>query len=57
MVAGMWLAALAPLGTDDEKPFLETAPWLIAVFLKKYAVLPDGRKVLSVTPDGVKLGQ
>lgn len=27
-----WLEALAPLGTDDSKPFLETAPWLIAVF-------------------------
>ena len=27
-----WLADLAPLGTDEHKPFLETAPWLIAVF-------------------------
>ncbi len=27
-----WLADLAPLGTDWRKPFLETAPWLIAVF-------------------------
>ena len=27
-----WLDALAPLGTDEHKPFLETAPWLIAVF-------------------------
>ncbi|MGB6230714.1 MAG: nitroreductase family protein [Litorimonas sp.] len=30
-----WLDALAPLGTDDRKPFLETAPWLIAVFAQK----------------------
>jgi len=30
-----WLEALAPLGTDDSKPFLETAPWLIAVFSQK----------------------
>ena len=30
-----WLEALAPLGTDDTKPFLETAPWLIAVFSQK----------------------
>lgn len=30
-----WLEALAPLGTDTEKPFLETAPWLIAVFAQK----------------------
>jgi iodotyrosine deiodinase len=27
-----WLEALAPLGTDDNKPFLEIAPWLIVVF-------------------------
>ena len=31
-----WLQALAPLGTDANKEFLETAPWLIAVFLKKF---------------------
>ena len=30
-----WLDALAPLGTDASKPFLETAPWLIAVFSQK----------------------
>lgn len=30
-----WLSALAPLGTDESKPFLETAPWLIAVFSQK----------------------
>ena len=40
-----WLAALEPLGTDSNKPFLETAPYLIAVFLQKYAILDDGRKV------------
>lgn len=40
-----WLEALAPLGTDEHKPFLETAPWLIAVFAMSYAVLPDGRRV------------
>lgn len=27
-----WLADLAPLGTDQDKPFLEIAPWLIVVF-------------------------
>ncbi len=27
-----WLKDLAPLGTDWEKPFLETAPWLIIIF-------------------------
>jgi nitroreductase len=40
-----WLAALAPLGTDADKPFLERAPWLIAVFAQAYGALPDGRKV------------
>lgn len=30
-----WLDALDPLGTDDQKPFLETAPWLIAVFAQR----------------------
>ncbi len=45
-----WLAALEPLGTDDSKPFLETAPYLIAVFLQKYGQLPDGRKVKHYYP-------
>jgi nitroreductase len=40
-----WLDALAPLGTDEHKPFLETAPYLIAIFAQRYGVLPDGRKV------------
>lgn len=40
-----WLDALEPLGTDSNKPFLETAPWLIAVFVERFARLPDGRKV------------
>ena len=45
-----WLAALEPLGTDSDKPFLETAPFLIAVFLQKFAMLPDGRKVKHYYP-------
>jgi len=40
-----WLDALAPLGTDAHKPFLETAPWLIVIFAESYGELPDGRKV------------
>lgn len=40
-----WLAALAPLGTDAEKPFLETAPLLIAIFGQRYGVRPDGGKI------------
>lgn len=45
-----WLAALEPLGTDSSKPFLETAPYLIAVFLQKYGYLQDGRKVKHYYP-------
>ncbi len=39
-----WLDALAPLGTDADKPFLEIAPWLIAVFAKKYTIDTNGKK-------------
>jgi iodotyrosine deiodinase len=45
-----WLDALAPLGTDSDKPFLETAPYLIAVFLQKFGYLEDGRKVKHYYP-------
>ena len=40
-----WLDALAPLGTDERKPFLETAPYLIVIFGKNHSELADGRKV------------
>ena len=40
-----WLEALSPLGTDEHKPFLETAPYLIAIFGKTHSDLPDGRRV------------
>jgi iodotyrosine deiodinase len=40
-----WLAALAPLGTDEHKPYLERAPYLIAVFAQRYGVKPDGSRV------------
>ncbi len=39
-----WLDALAPLGTDSSKPFLEMAPWLIAVFAQPVRILPDGKR-------------
>ncbi len=45
-----WLAALEPLGTDSNKPFLETAPYLIVVFLQKFGKLKDGRKVKHYYP-------
>ena len=40
-----WLDALAPLGTDEHKPYLDRAPYLIAIFAKTFELLPDGRKV------------
>jgi nitroreductase len=39
-----WLDALAPLGTDWRKPFLEEAPVLIAIFAQKYGVRGDGSR-------------
>src|SRR5208283_5892754 len=40
-----WLAALAPLGTDENKPYLEDAPYLIVVFAQAYGLTPEGGKV------------
>ena len=39
-----WLQALAPLGTDDHKPFLETAPYLIVIFAQKHGLDAQGKK-------------
>ncbi len=39
-----WLQALAPLGTDAKKSFLETAPWLIAIFAESYSFDGEGEK-------------
>ena len=39
-----WLDDLKPLATDDQKPFLETAPCLIGVFLERYGVDKQGNK-------------
>lgn len=40
-----WLDALAALGTDEHKPFLETAPYLIAIFAQSYELGTDGKKI------------
>jgi len=40
-----WLDALAPIGTDAEKPFLEIAPYLIAIFAQSYGVAADGSRI------------
>ncbi|MEE4190400.1 MAG: nitroreductase family protein [Halieaceae bacterium] len=39
-----WLEDLADLGTDADKPFLEIAPWLIAIFVERYGINEDGSK-------------
>jgi iodotyrosine deiodinase len=40
-----WLNALSPLGTDEHKPFLEIAPWLIVIFGQRYGIAADGSHV------------
>ena len=40
-----WLEALAPLGTDQHKPFLEVAPYLIVIFAEQHGVAADGRSI------------
>ena len=45
-----WLDALAPLGTDANKPFLETAPWLIAIFYEAYGVDAAGKRIKHYYP-------
>ena len=54
-----WLEALEPLGTDENKPFLETAPYLIVIFSKSYDMRPDGKKVkqyYSMESTGIAVG-
>ena len=40
-----WLDALRALGTDEHKPFLESAPYLIAVFASNYEIGEDGKRI------------
>jgi iodotyrosine deiodinase len=39
-----WKEALKPLGTDWNKPYLETAPWIVVLFEELYGVEPDGSR-------------
>jgi nitroreductase len=39
-----WLDALAHLGTDAAKPFLDTAPYLVAIFAQSYGMAADGSR-------------
>jgi nitroreductase len=45
-----WLDALESLGTDEHKPFLETAPYLVAIFVQKYSTAPDGSRIKHYYP-------
>ncbi len=40
-----WRSALEPLGTTWEKPFLETAPWLVVCFAESYALDHQGQRI------------
>ncbi len=39
-----WLKALEPIGTNDDKPHLEVAPWLIVVFAQRWGLFGDGTR-------------
>ncbi len=39
-----WKAALAPLGTDEHKPHLTDAPWIVVLFRQAHGLAPDGTK-------------
>ena len=39
-----WVEALAPLGTDEHKPHLTDAPWVVVLFRQAYGVRADGSK-------------
>lgn len=41
----VWLDALEPFGTDEYKPYLEIAPWLIVIFERRYSIEEDGTQV------------
>lgn len=45
-----WLAALAPFGTTADKPFLEIAPWLIAIFEQRWGYDEAGDKLKHYYP-------
>lgn len=51
-----WKDALAPLGTDSNKPFLEEAPYLIAIFGQKNTPMEDGSSVKNYyVPESVSI--
>jgi iodotyrosine deiodinase len=43
-MSDVWLEDLKPFGTNWQKPFLETAPWLVVVFKRAYEEEEGGHK-------------
>ena len=39
-----WREALEPLGTDSDKSYLETVPWIVVLFEQRYGLRPDGSR-------------
>lgn len=50
-----WLAALEPIGTTWEKPFLEIAPWLVVVFRVDYEIVDGGKQKSYYASESVGL--
>ena len=46
-----WLAALAPLGTDEHKAHITDAPWVVVAFKQTFELLPDGRRLKNYYVD------
>ena len=44
-----WLKALEPIGTNDHKPHLEDAPWLIVIFAQRWGQFDDGTRFKTIT--------
>lgn len=40
-----WREALEPLGTDWEKPYLDTVPWIVVLFEQRYGIAEDGARL------------
>jgi len=40
-----WKEALEPLGTDSDKRYLETVPWIVVLFEERYGVAEDGSRI------------
>ena len=45
-----WLEVLGPLGTNENKPFLEMAPVLISIFMRTHTITPQGRTIRHYYP-------